>query len=79
MFRCHHCKHVAYTRTSREMSDRTKERYYQCTNVNCSATFATLETVEKDITTPNLQNYAEPHPGKDNQLGIAFDMAESDG
>lgn len=73
MFKCHHCKHVAYTRTSREMSDRTKERYYQCTNVNCSATFATMESVVKDIATPNLNNYVEPHPDKDGQMPIPYD------
>jgi transcription elongation factor Elf1 len=41
MFHCPLCQHAAHARTSRYITDTTKERYHQCQNVNCSATFIT--------------------------------------
>ncbi|EMA8632000.1 ogr/Delta-like zinc finger family protein [Cronobacter sakazakii] len=40
MFHYPQCKHSTHARTSRYLSDNTKERYHQCTNINCSCTFA---------------------------------------
>ncbi|WP_425338185.1 ogr/Delta-like zinc finger family protein [Escherichia coli] len=40
MFHCPLCQHAAHARTSRYITDTTKERYHQCQNVNCSATGA---------------------------------------
>ncbi|ELS8429667.1 ogr/Delta-like zinc finger family protein [Escherichia coli] len=45
MFHCPLCQHAAHARTSRYITDTTKERYHQCQNVNCSATFITYESV----------------------------------
>ena len=39
MFHCPLCQHAAHARTNRYITDTTKERYHQCQNVNCSATF----------------------------------------
>ena len=44
MFHCPLCQHAAHARTSRYITDTTKERYHQCQNVNCSATFITYES-----------------------------------
>ncbi|EMF7246050.1 ogr/Delta-like zinc finger family protein [Klebsiella variicola] len=46
------CHYAAHARTSRYFSDTTKERYHQCTNINCSCTFVTTETVERFIVSP---------------------------
>ncbi|MDY0418078.1 ogr/Delta-like zinc finger family protein [Enterobacter sp. 170198] len=52
MFHCPKCKHSAHARTSRYLSENTKERYHQCTNVDCSCTFVTMESVERLIAIP---------------------------
>ena len=49
MFHCPLCQHAAHARTSRYITDTTKERYHQCQNVNCSATFITYESVQRYI------------------------------
>lgn len=51
MFHCPECKQAAHARTSRYLSENTKERYHQCTNINCSCTFVTMESVERFIVT----------------------------
>ncbi|ROD87865.1 transcriptional regulator [Klebsiella pneumoniae subsp. pneumoniae] len=43
-------------------SENTKERYHQCTNINCSCTFVTMESVERFIVTPGTIVPAPPHP-----------------
>ncbi|MFK3913348.1 ogr/Delta-like zinc finger family protein [Enterobacter cancerogenus] len=53
MFHCPKCKHSAHARTSRYLSENTKERYHQCTNVDCSCTFVTMESVERLIASPS--------------------------
>nr|WP_193162993.1 ogr/Delta-like zinc finger family protein [Enterobacter ludwigii] len=73
MFKCHHCGHAAHTRSSRSLSNKTVERYYQCQNINCSATFGTKEFMDKEFVTPNRKNFAEPHPDDTEQLDIAYD------
>ncbi len=52
MFHCPLCQHAAHARTSRYITDTTKERYHQCQNVNCSATFITYESVQRYIVKP---------------------------
>lgn len=52
MFHCPFCKTSAHTRTSRYMSDNVKQRYHQCMNIECSATFCTLESVDVIICSP---------------------------
>nr|HCI8850918.1 ogr/Delta-like zinc finger family protein [Klebsiella variicola] len=39
-------------RTSRYLSENIKQRYHQCGNVECSATFRTLESVNGIIRSP---------------------------
>lgn len=78
MFKCHHCGCAAHTRSSRDLSDTTVERYYQCQNINCSATFGTKEFLDKDFVVPNRKNFAEPHQSKDGQLGIDYDEDEDE-
>ncbi|WP_071998192.1 MULTISPECIES: ogr/Delta-like zinc finger family protein [unclassified Serratia (in: enterobacteria)] len=36
------------------LSEKTKERYHQCRNTECSCTFATHETVDRLIVRPQL-------------------------
>lgn len=55
------------------MSNKTVERYYQCQNINCSATFGTKESWDKDFITPDRKNFAEPHPEDSDQMGILYD------
>lgn len=49
MFHCPKCHHATHARTSRYLSENTKERYHQCTNIHCSCTFVTMESVERYI------------------------------
>ncbi|MBS6110869.1 MAG: ogr/Delta-like zinc finger family protein, partial [Citrobacter freundii] len=46
MFNCPFCKKTAHVRTSRYLSENVKQRYHQCTNIECSATFRTIESVD---------------------------------
>ncbi|HCM9363329.1 TPA: DNA-binding transcriptional regulator [Enterobacter bugandensis] len=62
MFLCPKCQHGAHARTSRYLSENTKERYHQCKNINCSCTFVTMESVERFIVTPGTITPAPPHP-----------------
>ena len=59
MMNCPFCKSPAHTKASRYISERTKERYHQCTNLDCSCTFKTHENITKVITCPPQQ---EPQP-----------------
>lgn len=52
MFHCPFCKTSAHARTSRYLSENVKQRYLQCVNVECSATFRTLESVDGIIRSP---------------------------
>ncbi|HFF8799770.1 ogr/Delta-like zinc finger family protein [Klebsiella pneumoniae] len=40
---------------------------YQCTNINCSCTFVTMESVERFIVTPGVIIPAPPHPSTGGQ------------
>ncbi|WP_431022066.1 ogr/Delta-like zinc finger family protein [Erwinia rhapontici] len=59
MMHCPFCKSPAHAKSSRYMSEQVKERYHQCTNIDCSCTFKTLENITKVITCPPQQ---EPQP-----------------
>ncbi|WP_072079198.1 DNA-binding transcriptional regulator [Yersinia enterocolitica] len=67
MMHCPLCRNAAHTRSSRYLSERTKERYHQCQNINCSCTFATHETVDHIIVEPGKKIPAPPHPDRSNQ------------
>ncbi|WP_081401715.1 ogr/Delta-like zinc finger family protein [Acinetobacter nectaris] len=59
MMKCPICRSSSHTRTSRYITDQTKEIYYQCQNINCSATFKTSETIDKVISTPRKDHEQE--------------------
>ncbi len=44
MMNCPMCGQAAHTRSSFQISNETKERYNQCTNIECGHTFVTHET-----------------------------------
>jgi hypothetical protein len=66
VFHCPLCHTTAHARTSRYFTDTTKERYHQCTNINCSCTFVTTETVlhcearrsDSGVTSPDIDGAA---------------------
>lgn len=72
MMKCPLCGHAAHTRTSREFTNETKERYNQCQNINCGATFVSHETFVKYITKPNLINEVIPHQAGGLQSQLIF-------
>lgn len=72
MFHCPLCRTAAHARTSRYFTDTTKERYHQCTNINCSCTFVTTETVERYIVKPGEVVPALPHPLPNGQQSIPW-------
>ncbi|MBS0909193.1 MULTISPECIES: ogr/Delta-like zinc finger family protein [Tatumella] len=59
MMRCPHCKHSSHTRSSRYLSDDTKETYYQCQNIFCSCTFKAIERVVRVISGPSISPSAD--------------------
>ncbi|MFK7089314.1 ogr/Delta-like zinc finger family protein [Chromobacterium violaceum] len=48
-FICPHCKQVAYTRTSRYLSELTQEEYFQCSNIACGHNFTSFRTVRETL------------------------------
>lgn len=72
MMKCPLCGSTAHTRSSRELSSETKERYNQCQNINCGATFVSHETLSKFITKPQLIGAVIPHPTNDRQVAMGF-------
>ncbi|HAG8902619.1 TPA: hypothetical protein GE078_23965 [Escherichia coli] len=41
---------MARTRTSRRMTNMTIRQYHQCQNLECSRSFTTLNSVEREVT-----------------------------
>lgn len=65
MMHCPFCKSPAHAKSSRCMSEQVKERYHQCTNLDCSCSFKTYENIVKVITCPPQPEPAPtppPHP-----------------
>ncbi|GAA3911114.1 MULTISPECIES: ogr/Delta-like zinc finger family protein [Gibbsiella] len=60
MMHCPLCGNVAHTRSSRYLSNSTKERYHQCQNIHCSCTFATHESVARVIAKPSESVVVQP-------------------
>lgn len=80
MFKCPHCGATA--RTSKPLSEVTIRQYYQCQNVECGLSFATLNSVEKIVTKRERRDKLAPdftpagvfpdsHYGRD-QLSLAI-------
>lgn len=72
MMRCPICRCTAHTRSSRDISAETKERYNQCTNINCGHTFITMETFIRSIMTPGIINKVPPHSTAQRQSTLNF-------
>lgn len=72
MMTCPRCSHAAHTRSSQQISSETKERYNQCQNINCGATFVSHETVTRFISKPEKIDPVEPHPSKFQQAAFAI-------
>lgn len=53
--KCPLCQSESHTRSSRYMTPDTIERYMQCRNIECSATFKTVEQFCKFISKPEKQ------------------------
>ncbi|WP_265497586.1 MULTISPECIES: ogr/Delta-like zinc finger family protein [Providencia] len=54
MMKCPLCGELARIRTSRYITNETKENHNQCQNVNCSATFISHESISRFIVRPKL-------------------------
>ncbi|MEN3753433.1 ogr/Delta-like zinc finger family protein [Mangrovibacter sp. SLW1] len=62
MMCCPFCRQAAHVRTSRYMSENVKERYHQCQNLECSATFKTHESIFEVIRSPVVEEKPAPVP-----------------
>ena len=62
MMNCPMCGQAAHTRSSFQVSNETKERYNQCTNIECGHTFVTHETFVRSVCRPQKISAAPPHP-----------------
>ncbi|MDU6412779.1 MAG: DNA-binding transcriptional regulator [Yersiniaceae bacterium] len=67
MMHCPLCQTAAHARSSRYISKETKERYHQCTNINCSCTFKSHETIAEMIVRPGDVKPVPPHPSRSQQ------------
>jgi hypothetical protein len=67
MMHCPKCQQAAHARSSRYLSQTTKERYHQCQNINCSCTFKTHESLSCIIVEPGAIHAVPLHPDKNNQ------------
>ena len=70
MFHCPICQYAAHTRSSRYLSENTKERYNQCQNINCSCTFKTHESIADIIVEPGTVHAVQLHPDKHQQQSL---------
>jgi len=53
--KCPLCASPTHTKSSRYLCDHIKERYCQCTNLKCSATFRTAEQFVHMVSSPEAQ------------------------
>ena len=60
MFHCPFCKTSVRSRTSRYLSENVKKHYHQCMNIECSATFRTLESIDKIISSLTTEPVIPP-------------------
>ncbi|HGJ5883860.1 ogr/Delta-like zinc finger family protein [Arsenophonus sp.] len=71
MMNCPLCGHAAHTRSSHQISENTRERYNQCQNINCGATFVSHESLTRFIARPGKIDPVTPHcPGQQMSLAI---------
>ncbi|CAH6303060.1 MULTISPECIES: ogr/Delta-like zinc finger family protein [Pantoea] len=67
MMHCPLCSTAAHAKSSRYISKETKERYHQCTNINCSCTFKTHEALAGIIVSPGQVNKVMLHVHQEQQ------------
>ncbi|MFW0858459.1 ogr/Delta-like zinc finger family protein [Cronobacter dublinensis] len=67
MMNCPLCGLSAHTRSSFPVSSETKERYNQCTKVECGHNFVTHETFVRSICRPQTINSAPAHTNSKKQ------------
>lgn len=72
MMNCPLCGYTAHTRSSFQVSEKTKERYNQCQNIECGHTFITHETFVRSIAIPQKVCAAPPHPGAGGQCHMNY-------
>lgn len=65
MMHCPLCQTAAHAKSSRYISRETKERYHQCTNINCSCSFKTLESLAGIIVNPGTINKVPLHTSQE--------------
>lgn len=75
MFRCPFCLCASITRSSQYVTNQTKESYYQCKNLECSATFKAFETIASIIKSPRADNQDGDYQANierlvDNRVGV---------
>lgn len=70
MFHCNLCGTAAHVRSSRYLSENTKQRYNQCQNIHCGHTFVTMETIERSITIPSRGIPVLPRPNNYDQQSM---------
>lgn len=72
MMHCPLCGQAAHTRSSSYITSTTKERYNQCTNINCGGTFVSHETFSRMISQPQTVDPVQPHPKSSGQTSLIF-------
>ncbi|CAI0834203.1 ogr/Delta-like zinc finger family protein [Serratia ficaria] len=72
MMHCPLCGQAAHTRSSSYIISTTKERYNQCTNINCGGTFVSHETFTRMISQPQVVDPVQPHPKSGGQTSLIF-------
>jgi len=70
MFNCTLCHSPAHARSSYQVTTETKERYHQCTNINCGHTFVTTESFKHSIVTPGDVRAVLPHQQSGTQISM---------
>ncbi|ETS31803.1 transcriptional regulator [Photorhabdus temperata] len=70
MIKCPLCGKAAHARSSFEHSSQTKERYNQCQNINCGATFVSHETFVRFISKPGEVVSVKPHPKEKSKVQL---------
>ncbi|EOU9602606.1 ogr/Delta-like zinc finger family protein [Cronobacter dublinensis] len=62
MMNCPMCGQPAHTSSSFQVSSETKERFNQCSNIECGHTCVTHETFVRSVYRPQKNSAAPPHP-----------------
>lgn len=57
--RCPNCKNSSHVKSSREIAPGLVERYMQCQNLECSATFRTAEQFVNFVSKPSDNKLTE--------------------